>query len=662
MSVPSQIGNYRLEREIGRGASSEVWLGRHVDLPDHVVAVKILMSQERETVRRFQREAAIAARLRHANIARLYDYGRIEPFFYTLMEYIEGASLRQVLTKRGRIPFEEACAIFGQVAVALDYAHSLNVVHRDISPANILLEERSGRTLLTDFGIARETSQPITGDRLIMGTPGYLSPEHALSATSVTHLSDVFCLGIVLYQMLSGELPWPERPGLAALPSFDELIPLRERGVRDVPPDVDRVLATLLAPEPTRRYPSAGAAAEELRRILQRHQGATQVLSAAPALERAVEIQTSGIEPNQVEAVLGPDLKQAVIARAHSRAEELRSPAAVAALLDEWAAQDRLRRRPLLGRLARLHKIGSRNLYFYTLRVLYERRGPPELDEEPDRKPHVFPLEPEIERWAVPLPAPAGFADEPGGRQRLPGSTRVVTCKPCQGQGRTICPRCEGKQRIYVPRPAAAPRPSVGAAEAAGAAVAPVSAGSTASAAAPRPEQVLAPCPECEGTGSFTCQRCAGTGRLVQRRMFSWSRTAQTLSAHDELPALTETWLVRSCQPEVVYAERQQGGMRPEWSLIAPVAELIRQAEARCDDETRIAMAELEVGLVPVTDIVFDLGKPGEDGLYKLAIYGFERRIPPDWRFFNWERVVALCLIAFLSLLVLILLVFAFLG
>ena len=661
MTVPPQIGNYRLEREIGRGASSEVWLGRHLHLQDHVVAVKVLMSQDRETVRRFQREAAIAARLRHPNIARLYDYGRLDPFFYTLMEYIEGGTLRQVINRRGRLPLDEASAIFAQVAAALDYAHSLGVVHRDISPANILLEEQSGRALLTDFGIAREPGQPITVDRLIMGTPGYLSPEHALSATSVTHLSDIFCLGIVLYQMLSGALPWPERPGLPEPAAFGDHIPIKERGVKDLPADVDRVLATLLAADPARRYPSAGAAVEDLRRILQRHQGATQVLgAAAPALERPVEVQAGGVEPNEVESVLGPDLKRAVVDRAHARADGARRPAPVPARHHTWAAKARLRRRPPLARLPRLHKVGSRNLYFYTLRVLYERRGAPEVDEEPDRKPQVFPLEPEVERWAVPLPPAEGFADEPGGRQRLPGSTRVVACKACKGQGHTVCPRCEGRQRVYVSRQAAA-RPGVGPAATA-TAIAPAGAGAPAATAAPRAEQVLAPCPDCEGSGGFTCERCAGIGRLVQRRLFTWSRAAHTLTAHDELPALTEAWLARACKPELVYAERQRGGMRPEWSLVAPVAALIRQAEARCDDETRVALAELEVGLVPVTDVVFDLGKPGEGGLYKLAIYGFERQIPPDWRFFNWERVVAICLIAFLAMLVLILLVFAFFG
>ncbi|NTU83447.1 MAG: serine/threonine protein kinase, partial [Chloroflexales bacterium] len=444
MSVLAQIGNYKLEREIGRGASSEVWLGRHLHLPDHVVAVKILVSQEREAVRRFKREAAIAARLHHPNIARLFDYGYIEPFHYTVMEYIDGGSLRQILERRRRMPFAEALAIFSQIAAALDYAHALSIVHRDISAANILFEEKTGRSLLSDFGIARDPGQPITFTSSIMGTPGYLSPEHAQSATSVTHLSDIFGLGVVLYQMLSGELPWPDTPGLPDAPGFNAPPTMKERGVEGLPADLDRVIATLLALDPAGRYPSASAAVEDLRQIFRRHEVETQVVDGgARVAGKAVEFQSGGIEPNQVEAVLAPDLERAALERAHRRADELRDPLVVAGLLDAWAAQDRFRRRPLLGRLARLHKVCSRNVYFYRLRVLYERRTTPEDNEEPDREAQVFPLEPEVERWSVVLPPAESFADEAGGRLNLPGSTRVVVCKACMGKGATLCSRCQ---------------------------------------------------------------------------------------------------------------------------------------------------------------------------------------------------------------------------
>jgi hypothetical protein len=659
MNVPAQIGNYKLEREIGRGASSEVWLARHTQLADQVVAVKLLMSQDREAIRRFQREAAIAARLRHPNIARLFDFGLAHPFFYTTLEYVEGGSLRQILEQRGRLPLPEALAIFRQVASALDYAHSLSVVHRDISPGNILVEQKGGRALLTDFGIARDGGAPITVTRAIMGTPGYLSPEHAQSATSVTHLSDIFGLGVVLYQMLAGELPWPEAPGLPEGPAFAPPIPLRERGVNGLPVALDQTLKRLLALEPAQRFPTARAAVEELDRIFQRHEVATQiVLGKARAATAPVELQAKGVQPNAVEQILGGDLLPAPIDRAHKRADELRNPETVAALLDAWAAQDRLRRQPLLGRLARFHKVSSHNLYFFQLRVLYERRGALETDEEPDKKAQVFPLEPELEPWAVRLPPPKQFEDDPGGRVGVPGSTRIVNCSDCSGRGMTVCPNCGGKQRVYITRSvpvARAQRTATAAATQTGGAT-------TAAQPAERTEQVLVPCPECSGRGGISCVRCTGIGRLVQRQFFQWSREARVLEANDDLPTINEAWLARACKAEPVYTQRQLGGLRPEWALVPRLDALAREAQARLDDQTRIALSELSIGLIPVTDVVFDLGKPGEGGLYKIAIYGFEQLIPPDWRFFNWERVIFLCLSFFLLVVVGVLLAFIFIS
>lgn len=661
MNLPAQIGNYKLECEIGRGASSEVWLARHAHLPDHAVAVKVLMTQEREAIRRFQREAAIAARLRHPHISRLLDYGYSQPFFYTILEYVPGGSLRQLLERRQRLPLAEALPIFRQIAAALDYAHGLGVIHRDVSPGNILVEQPGGRALLTDFGIARDNGTPITVTRAIMGTPGYLSPEHAQSATSVTHLSDLFSLGVVLYQMLAGQLPWDEIPGLPDNPGFSAPIPLRDRGVEGLPADVDRVLQTMLAIDPTRRFPSARAAVDELDRIVQRHEVPTRIVLPGATSAEKVQFQAGGVASNAVETILGPDLLRASIERAHRRADELRNPATVAAILDAWAAQDRYRlRRPLLGRLARLHKVASRNLYFYRLRLLYERRTQPVSEEEPDSKQQVFPVEPETERWAVALPPPRSFDDDRGARVPLPGSTRVIVCTACSGRGSTLCRRCGGKQRVLVTREVPAART---AAASAGSAARPTTGSdATAPVAPPRTEQVLVPCPECGGRGGVTCERCTGVGRLVQRQFFQWSRQSRLLQGSDTLPGLDQRWLAQACKSEVIYTQRQPGGIRPEWALIPTLANLAAEAQAATNDETRIALSELTVSFIPVTDIVFDLGKPGEHGLYKLTIYGFENAIPDDWRFFNWERVVFICVILFLLALLSVLLAFLLLG
>jgi hypothetical protein len=271
----------------------------------------------------------------------------------------------------------------------------------------------------------------------------------------------------------------------------------------------------------------------------------------------------------------------------------------------------------------------------------------------------------------VPLPPAKQFVDEPGGVVNIPGSTRVAVCKNCAGRGTTVCARCGGQRRIYVAREAAGseadaarpPAPTTGAGKARGAErLTATATGASGAAADGQPDKVLVPCPACSGRGGVTCERCAGVARLVQRETFRWSRQAVLLQAQDDLPALDESWLARHCAAEVIYTQGQAGGLRPEWPLIAPLAGLLDEAKAALDDNTRIAMSELTVSFIPVTDIVFDLGKPGEGGLYKLAIYGFENHIPPDWRFFNWERVTFICALLFLLVIVAVLLGFVLLG
>jgi hypothetical protein len=433
----------------------------------------------------------------------------------------------------------------------------------------------------------------------------------------------------------------------------------------------------MLAIDPARRFPSARAAVDELDRIFTRHQMTTQIiLGAAPAAAQTpVDFQSGGVTANDVETILGHDLIRAPIDRAHRRAEELRTPAAIAALLDEWSSQDRLgMRRTFLGRLARLHKVMSQNVYFYRLRVLYEQRSPAEDDEEPDHGAQPFALVPEADRWKIDLPPVTDFVDHAGDRVILPGSTRVVACKPCDGRGSTPCPRCHGKQRILVSRTLAAPQPagpataaaslSAGAAQGPAArrsrgAVGPVAA-QEAERATTRVEQVLVPCPECAGRGGITCERCEGVGRLIQRKTFRWRRSAEILRGQDDRPAIDEDWLQRTCKAEVLYTERHAGGFRPEWALISSLASTLAEAQRRADADTRVVLSELTVSFIPVTDIVFDLGKPGDSGLYKLTIYGFENMIPADWRFFNWERVITACLVAFLTVTTLIFAFFAF--
>jgi hypothetical protein len=359
-----------------------------------------------------------------------------------------------------------------------------------------------------------------------------------------------------------------------------------------------------------------------------------------------------------VEQVLGPDLLKAPMQEARRRAEELRDGQTIAALLDRWSQEGYFRRRPL-GRQAALHRVSNANVYFYTLRVLYETREPIKTIEEPDHKALSAPLEKEEDRWSVELPAPKGFVEDPGGTIRLPGSTRVIACEKCAGVGRTVCPRCQGKQRIPAPAPTPPPAgkekgPAVSAAQprALAAAVAAPPAGANA-------KPALIPCPDCAGAGGLPCQRCDGVGRLLQKKTTTWRRRPAALKDNDDLPRVDEQWLQRACRPVEVYREQHQGGFREEWRLVPALNELIGRARGAADEDSRVILSEVVLEFIPVTEIVFDLGDlparpkviaksngknppaPAEPDLYCWHIYGFEKRLPKDWRFLNWARVAA---------------------
>ena len=427
-ALPQQCGNYELVQEIGRGASSEVWLGRHVTIDDHMVALKILLAQDDEAVQRFEREARIAARLNHPSIARLLDFGFVHPYHYAAYELIDGKPLRALLNTDRPLEPVPALRIFRQTAAALIYAHRAGVVHRDVSPGNILLTDYGARVLI-DFGIARSGESDLTVVGALLGTRGYFAPEALLSPDALDERSDVFSLGVVLYQMLSGRLPWPDSAlGRRSERSLDALYPpppgLRELGITTLPADFDRVLQTMLAVDPDRRYASMQAALDDAERVLARSHSSRILLAAAPdeadeADREPDEAELTGFRSNglvagDVERALGAELQREPLDRAHARAEQLRNPQVIADLLNRWSAARPLRR-PLLGRLARLHLVTSRNSYFFRVRALIEeRRTVPPLEQPYDGARTLPERVPQVDIWQVALPSPGSGQPQVG--------------------------------------------------------------------------------------------------------------------------------------------------------------------------------------------------------------------------------------------------------
>ncbi|HEX5419146.1 MAG TPA: serine/threonine-protein kinase [Gammaproteobacteria bacterium] len=269
--MPAKLGRYEVVKLIGRGAMGRVWLGRDPKINRPVAIKAVDLAEEYDSLRldearaRFLREAETAGRLNHPNIVTIYDVGESGSIAYIAMEYVCGRSLSEFASPKNLLSAARVLDLLSRTAEALDLAHRQNIVHRDIKPANIMYDAPSNTLKLTDFGIARPIDAGRTRTGVVLGTPSFMSPEQ-LEGRNVKGHTDLFALGVSLYQLLTGELPFhgasmtqlmfvianePHRPVTA----------LR----RDLPRRLDQVLDKALAKQPGQRFRSGAEMAAAMR-------------------------------------------------------------------------------------------------------------------------------------------------------------------------------------------------------------------------------------------------------------------------------------------------------------------------------------------------------------------------------------------------------------
>jgi serine/threonine-protein kinase len=284
--IGRNLGKYRIVARLGRGGMAEVYKAFQPSL-DRYVAVKVLhtfMAEEKDFLARFRREAKNVAALRHPNIVQVFDFDVEDEQYYMVMEFLDGPTLKgrlEALHLQGkRLPLKDVLRITRDVGSALGYAHERGIVHRDVKPANVILEA-SGRVILTDFGVAKIlTGTQFTATGTVLGTPAYMAPEQGLGQPGDGR-SDIYSLGVMLYEMATGRLPFDaDTPLAVVMKHIHDPLPLPRLVTPDLPESLERVILRALAKDPADRYDRVEAMLADLEAV-----GAPAPQALAPSIE-----------------------------------------------------------------------------------------------------------------------------------------------------------------------------------------------------------------------------------------------------------------------------------------------------------------------------------------------------------------------------------------
>lgn len=297
--IGKKLGDYTIESLLGRGGMSRVYVG-YDEYLDRYAAVKVISADldeadEAEYARRFQTEARAIARLRHPNIVGIYQFGRSAGIYYMAQVLLEGADLRVLLKAYAdrdlRMPAPEIVRVVRDIASALDYAHEQGVIHRDIKPSNIILERMTGRAILMDFGLALSVPEGTLGDTF--GSAHYIAPEQAISSAKAVPQSDLYALGVVVYEMATGTVPFDDPSVMSvALKHLNDPPPLPTVHNPDLPPSVEQTILRALEKDPARRFRTGAAFADALERA---YEDAPAHLHSGPSIAELMAWQ--GVSP-----------------------------------------------------------------------------------------------------------------------------------------------------------------------------------------------------------------------------------------------------------------------------------------------------------------------------------------------------------------------------
>jgi tRNA A-37 threonylcarbamoyl transferase component Bud32 len=294
--IGQTIGRYRITEHLGRGGMAEVYKAYQPSL-DRYVAIKLMhafLADDKDFLTRFEREAKVVATLRHPNIVQVHDFDIENGQYYMVMEFIDGVTLKTMLEQmheRGEwLPLDDAVTIILSIGSALRYAHERSMVHRDVKPANVMIA-KDGHIILTDFGIAKIMSATnLTASGAMVGTPAYMSPEQGMGQAG-DERSDIYSLGVMLYQLAVGRLPYDaDTPLAVVLKHINDPLPIPRAIQPNLPEDVQRVILKALAKNPEDRYPSVGEMMSDLKRAM----GLAADITPTDTMKRGSAVKLTG--------------------------------------------------------------------------------------------------------------------------------------------------------------------------------------------------------------------------------------------------------------------------------------------------------------------------------------------------------------------------------
>jgi len=329
------LGRYQIRGVLGKGAMGLVYDGHDSTLARRVAIKTILTSNLDEATAkhysmRFNREVRAVARLNHPNIVQVYDFGNEGDLAYIVMEYIEGRELKDVLDAKERFELGRIFDLMGQLLDALDFAHEAGVIHRDVKPANVMINA-AGQAKLADFGVARILDDTTAGEATrvgaMVGTPSHMSPEQ-IQGQSIDRRTDIFSAGVVFYQLLTGQKPF-EGGGWGLAKKIIQDDPVWPSQLVQIPPVIDRVMARALAKQVDQRYQTARSFAEDLKRVREGKAPEAAMSRKAAAAAEAEKEFWDGVkdsdDPDELELYLEQFPSGAFVEQARQRVAALRT-------------------------------------------------------------------------------------------------------------------------------------------------------------------------------------------------------------------------------------------------------------------------------------------------------------------------------------------------